>query len=60
MCVCASAAGIVVQDDLVDALKNGTIFAAGLDVMVPEPLPADDILTKLPNCGESHCFRGFR
>lgn len=44
--------GIVVQNDLVDALKNGTIFAAGLDVMVPEPLPADDVLTKLPNCGE--------
>lgn len=44
--------GIVVTKDLVDALKNGKIFAAGLDVMVPEPLPADDILTKLPNCGE--------
>lgn len=50
--------GIVVQNDLVDALKSGTIFAAGLDVMVPEPLPADDILTKLPNCGE-HNFFGF-
>lgn len=49
--------GIVVQNDLVDALKNGTIFAAGLDVMVPEPLPADDILTKLPNCGK-HTFSG--
>lgn len=45
-------AGIVVQNDLVDALKNGTIFAAGLDVMTPEPLPADDVLTTLPNCGE--------
>lgn len=48
--------GIVVQNDLVDALQNGTIFAAGLDVMVPEPIPADDILTKLPNCGESIFF----
>lgn len=43
---------MVVQDALVDALKDGTIFSAGLDVMTPEPLPADDILTKLPNCGE--------
>lgn len=44
--------GVVVQADLVEALQNGTIFAAGLDVMSPEPLPADDILTKLPNCGK--------
>lgn len=44
--------GVVVQDDLVDALKNGIIFSAGLDVMVPEPLPADHVLTKLPNCGK--------
>ncbi|XP_058450096.1 glyoxylate reductase/hydroxypyruvate reductase-like isoform X2 [Malaya genurostris] len=40
---------IVDQDALVDALKNGTIFAAGLDVMTPEPLPADSELLKLPN-----------
>lgn len=45
--------GIVAQNDLIDAFKNGTIFAAGLDVMVPEPLPANDELTKLPNCGKS-------
>lgn len=45
--------GIVAQNDLIDALKNGTIFAAGLDVMVPEPLPANDELIKLPNCGKS-------
>lgn len=45
--------GIVAQNDLIDALKSGTIFAAGLDVMVPEPLPANDELTKLPNCGNS-------
>lgn len=47
--------GVVQQDDLVDALKNGTIFAAGLDVMDPEPLPPNHILTQLPNCGESQC-----
>uniref|UniRef100_A0A034WGL3 Glyoxylate reductase/hydroxypyruvate reductase n=1 Tax=Bactrocera dorsalis TaxID=27457 RepID=A0A034WGL3_BACDO len=42
--------GIVVQSALVDALKNGEIAAAGLDVMTPEALPADDPLMKLPNC----------
>lgn len=43
---------IIDQDALVDALKNGTIFAAGLDVMTPEPLPADSELLKLPNAGK--------
>lgn len=43
---------IVNTKDLVDALKTGKIFAAGLDVMDPEPLPADHELMKLPNCGE--------
>ncbi|XP_018319071.1 glyoxylate reductase/hydroxypyruvate reductase [Agrilus planipennis] len=41
---------IVDQDALIRALKNGTIFAAGLDVMVPEPLPTNNELLKLPNC----------
>lgn len=41
---------IVDQDDLYDALKNNKIFAAGLDVMSPEPLPADHKLLKLDNC----------
>ncbi|XP_055641808.1 glyoxylate reductase/hydroxypyruvate reductase-like isoform X1 [Toxorhynchites rutilus septentrionalis] len=40
---------IVDQEALVAALKDGTIFAAGLDVMTPEPLPADSELLKLPN-----------
>lgn len=44
--------GIVDQSALVRALKNNTIFAAGLDVMTPEPLPTDDVLLTLPNCGE--------
>ncbi len=39
-----------VQQDLYDALKRGDIFAAGLDVTDPEPLPADDPLLSLPNC----------
>jgi lactate dehydrogenase-like 2-hydroxyacid dehydrogenase len=41
---------IVDQEALYDALKNNKIFAAGLDVMTPEPLPADHPLMKLPNC----------
>ena len=32
------------------ALRDGEIFAAGLDVTDPEPLPADHALVALPNC----------
>jgi len=32
------------------ALRDGTIFAAGLDVTEPEPLPVDHPLVGLPNC----------
>lgn len=39
------------QPALVKALKEGQIFAAGLDVMTPEPLPTTDELLKLPNAG---------
>jgi glyoxylate reductase len=46
-----SARGPVVDSDaLVDALRSGEIFAAGLDVTDPEPLPADHPLVSLPNC----------
>ncbi|CAK9798284.1 Glyoxylate reductase/hydroxypyruvate reductase [Anthophora plagiata] len=34
---------------LIKALRNETIFAAGLDVTDPEPLPPDHELLKLPN-----------
>lgn len=44
--------GIVDQPALVTALREGTIFAAGLDVMTPEPLSTDDVLLTLPNCGK--------
>lgn len=44
------------QDDLVDALKNHTIFSAGLDVVTPEPLPPNHPLTQLDNCGKIACF----
>ncbi|XP_058450090.1 glyoxylate reductase/hydroxypyruvate reductase-like [Malaya genurostris] len=41
--------GIVDQSALVDALRKGQIFAAGLDVMTPEPLDASDPIMSLPN-----------
>ncbi|KAJ1969545.1 hypothetical protein IWQ62_000562 [Dispira parvispora] len=41
---------IIKQDDLVKALSNGLIKAAGLDVTSPEPLPADHPLFSLENC----------
>ncbi|XP_017043904.1 glyoxylate reductase/hydroxypyruvate reductase [Drosophila ficusphila] len=40
---------IVNQDDLYDALKSNRIFAAGLDVMDPEPLRSTDKLLALDN-----------
>jgi glyoxylate reductase len=38
-----------VQAHLCQALKNGDIFAAGLDVTDPEPPSLDDPLLQLPN-----------
>ncbi len=35
---------------LEQALRDGVIGAAGLDVTDPEPIPADDPLVSLPNC----------
>lgn len=40
----------VVTDDLVDALRAGTIAGAALDVTDPEPLPDGHPLWDLPNC----------
>jgi D-3-phosphoglycerate dehydrogenase len=40
---------IVVEKDLVQALKNQRIAGAGLDVFETEPLPADSPLRLLPN-----------
>lgn len=40
----------VVTDDLVEALRNGVIGGAGLDVTDPEPLPDGHPLWSLPNC----------
>jgi phosphoglycerate dehydrogenase-like enzyme len=39
----------VEEADLVDALKNGRLRAAGLDVYGNEPIDANHLLTKLDN-----------
>ncbi|MBM3997938.1 MAG: D-glycerate dehydrogenase [Planctomycetes bacterium] len=39
-----------VHADLHAALRDGTIFAAGLDVTDPEPISMSDPLLSLPNC----------
>ena len=41
---------VVDPEALEQALRSGEIFAAGLDVTEPEPLPADHPLVGLPNC----------
>jgi glyoxylate reductase len=41
--------GIVNEDDLYESLKNGEIWAAGLDVFEQEPVSLDHPLLKLPN-----------
>lgn len=45
-----SRGAVVNQEDLYEALKNGQIAAAGLDVTTPEPLPTDHPLLTLNNC----------
>uniref|UniRef100_A0A1B6L0W7 Glyoxylate reductase/hydroxypyruvate reductase n=1 Tax=Graphocephala atropunctata TaxID=36148 RepID=A0A1B6L0W7_9HEMI len=42
--------GLVDHDALYTALKNNKLWAAGLDVMTPEPLPTNHPLLDLPNC----------
>jgi glyoxylate reductase len=42
--------GLVNQADLISALTNQTIAGAGIDVMDPEPLPANHPLLNLQNC----------
>ncbi|CAH2093159.1 unnamed protein product [Euphydryas editha] len=42
--------GLIDQTALYNALRNGEIFAAGLDVTTPEPISRDDPIVTLPNC----------
>ncbi|KAI8795353.1 glyoxylate reductase/hydroxypyruvate reductase [Biomphalaria glabrata] len=42
--------GVIDHEALTEALKNGDITAAGLDVTEPEPLPKTHPLVSLPNC----------
>ena len=44
-----SRAAIVNREALIEALENGWIGGAGLDVFDIEPVPADDPLRRLPN-----------
>lgn len=49
-CVISTARGGVIDEDaLINALQNGLIRGAGLDVFDEEPLPPDHPLTKLEN-----------
>ena len=45
----ASRGDVIVQDDLIEALQNGRIGAAGLDVCTPEPIPLESPLLQLAN-----------
>ena len=45
----AARGGVVVEDDLVEALRAGVIHAAAMDVFSIEPLPPDSPLLTLTN-----------
>jgi len=49
-----SRGGVIDQTALYNALNNGDIRGAGLDVMEREPIPLNDPLLSLNNVGMSH------
>jgi phosphoglycerate dehydrogenase-like enzyme len=44
-----SRGAVIREPDLVEALANGRVLGAGLDVFEQEPLPADSPLRGMPN-----------
>lgn len=44
-----SRGGLVVDQDLADALKSGKVYAAGLDAIAKEPIEMDNPLLSAPN-----------
>jgi len=47
--ICISRGGIAVDEDLLQALREGWIAGAGLDAHGVEPLPSDSPFWELPN-----------